>query len=792
MKSTHMKYLYTLSFLLITALTYGQRFSVSGTIEDKKNGEELIGASVYIDELKSGSATNAYGFYSITVKPGKYTLVVTYVGYETQRIAIDLTDANRVVNVQLEEQKRELKEVVITGDKPDASNVQETKMSVAKIDIKEVKKIPILLGEVDIIKAIQLLPGVQAAGDGNTLFTVRGGNTDHNLIYLDEAIVYNPSHVIGFFSVFNGDAIKDFEIYKGGIPAQYGGRLASVLDVRMKDGNSKKFGVSGGIGILSSRLTLEGPIKKDKSSFMLSARRSYFDAFFPFFEQTKNVTTYFGDINLKMNFKISEKDKLFISAYAGADVLSTGILFGLGWGNQTATFRWNHIFNSRLFSNTSLIFSRYNYNFDLNLSPNLNFRRTNFITDYTLKQDFNYFANTNNTFRFGFTATHHTFSPGKIEPIEKGSIIRPDELQQKTALDYAVYGSHVLKISNRLTAEYGLRVNLFQNLGGVSSFVYAGGTPNSLQNGVLTANLAIDTIQHASGNIINTYAGIEPRANITYLINENSSIKASYNRMYQFMHLVQPTNATTGQEFWIPSDNYIKPQIADQVALGYFRNVKENTIELSAEVYYKAMQNTVELIDNADVQFREDIETQVVAGEGRAYGLELFARKKTGKTTGWVSYALSKSERRADGVNNNEWYNFRFDRRNYITVVLSHELSKRVTVSGNFIYATGDTYTPALSFFQVEGENQVLYGTRNSGRLPAYHRMDLSLILGRKQIPGKVYKNESNWVFSIYNVYGRKNAYSISFRQNPDTRQNEAVKTYLFTFVPSVTYNFKF
>jgi hypothetical protein len=787
-----MKQLFFIFSILSTTLAFAQRYTVSGTIEDKKNGEELIGASVYIDELKTGSATNAYGFYSISVKPGKYTLVVTYVGYETQRIPIDLSEGNKVVNIQLSEEKRELKEVVITGDKPDASNVQETKMSVTKIDIKEVKKIPILLGEVDIIKAVQLLPGVQAAGDGNTLFTVRGGNTDHNLIYLDEAIVYNPSHVIGFFSVFNGDAIKDFEIYKGGIPAQYGGRLASVLDVRMKDGNSKNYAVSGGIGILSSRLTVEGPIQKERSSFMLSARRSYFDAFFPFFQQTKNVTTYFGDVNLKMNFKISDKDKLFVSAYAGADVLSTGILFGLGWGNQTATVRWNHIFNSRLFSNTSLIFSRYNYNFDLNLSPNLNFTRINFINDYTLKQDFNYFANTNNTIRFGFTATHHTFAPGKIEPIEKESIIRPAELQQKTTLDYAGYVSHVLKINNRISTEYGLRINMFQNLGGINTFVYAGGTPNVQQNGVLTANLPLDTIAQASGKIFNTYAGVEPRANITYLLNEESSIKASYNRMFQFMHLVQPTNATTGQEFWIPSDNYIKPQIADQVAVGYFRNVKQNTIELSAEVYYKAMQNTVELIDNADVQFREDIETQIVAGEGRAYGLELFARKKTGKTTGWISYALSKSERRADGVNNNEWYNFRFDRRNYVTVVLSHELSKRVTVSGNFIYATGDTYTPALAYFQFEGGNQVFYGARNSARLPAYHRMDVSLILGRKQIPGKVYKNESNWVFSIYNVYGRKNAYSISFRQNPDTGVNEAVKTYLFTFVPSITYNFKF
>lgn len=787
-----------LCMLLLSALgstaQNPNKHTVSGNVKDAKNGEELIGVSVYVEEIKSGVATNAYGYYSLTLPKGKYTVVFSYVGYVIKKETVDLTSADVKLNLELAEEKRELKEVTVTDDRPTATNVESTKMSVVKMDIKEVKKIPILLGEVDVIKAIQLLPGIQAAGDGNTLFIVRGGNVDHNLVQLDEAVVYNPSHVVGFFSVFNGDAIKDFEIYKGGIPANYGGRLASVLDVRMKDGNSKKFSASGGIGVLSSRLTIEGPTPylKEKSSFMISARRSYFDVFFPLSSQTKDVNAYFGDVNAKINFTLSEKDKLFVSGYVGADNLGTGSLFGVGWGNQTATLRWNHIFNSKLFSNTSFIFSRYNYNFDLNIAKNLNFTRLNYITDFTLKQDFNYFISPKHNVKFGFTSTHHTFSPGEIDPITSESIITRDVLPAKRALDHAVYASHAFKLNSRISGEYGLRVSAFQNIGRGRELVYQGGVPNYQDNGFINTSPIIDTINHSSGKIYNTYIGFEPRFAITYLINDASSVKASYNRMYQYMHLIQTTGASVGQEFWTPSDKYIKPQVADQVALGYFRNFRENTIEASAEVYYKWMTNTVELKDDADVQFNEAIESQVLPGKGRAYGIEFLVRKQRGRTTGWISYTLSKSERQVNGVNNNEWYNFRFDRRHYMTAVVSHELSKRVTMSANFIYATGDTYTPAVAYFEFEGTRSIEYGERNSGRIPAYHRMDLSLILGRKVIPGRVYKNESNWVFSIYNVYGRKNFYSLDFRQNEDTGKNEAVKTYLFTFVPSVTYNFKF
>lgn len=794
------KYLLILTFIL-SSIVYAQqkKHSVSGTVKDAKTGEALIGAIVYVDELKTGTATNSYGFYSLSLISGKYTISFSYSGYQTVKKQIDFSE-DHTLTIELPEVKKELNEVVVNADKPDNQNVEQTKMSVVKIDIKEVKKIPILLGEVDIIKAIQMIPGIQAAGDGNTLYTVRGGNIDHNLVLLDEAVVYNPSHVLGFFSVFNGDAVKDFEIYKGGIPAEYGGRLASVLDVRMRDGNMKDYEVSGGIGFLSSRLTVEGPIEKDKSSFIISARRSYFDLFFPLSSQLKDVTSYFGDLNLKMNFKLGDKDKLFVSGYMGQDKIGLSSLLGFGWGNYTATARWNHIFNSKLFSNTSIIFSQYNYNFDLDISDNLNFTRSNSITDYSFKEDMNYFFSPKSNLKFGGSATYHIFEPGSIVPITSQSAITPGYLPNKYALEYAIYASHKYNLTHRFFVEYGARFSIFQNIGSSSINEYANGVPNYIDNGQIVSSLTNTTpvINYSSGTIYNTNYGFEPRFNATYLLDEKSSVKFSYNRMFQYMHLIQTTTASTGQEFWTPTDTYIKPQIADQFALGYFRNFMDNMIETSVEVYYKKMYNTVELKDGADVQFNPHIETEIVEGQGRSYGVELFIRKKKGKTTGWISYALSKSERKADGINSNNWYPYRFDRTHYLTVFVSHEFSKRVNVSANFIYATGDAYTPALSQFQLLSSTQVLYGERNSARVPDYNRLDISITLLQKKKAAKPLwlfskrKFEGSWVFSVFNVYDRHNAYSINFIQDPVTLQNEAVKTYLFVAVPSVTYNFKF
>ena len=787
-----MRHFLIIVLLLASSFTasMAQEVTLSGRITDAETGEELIGANLYVQELKTGAVTNVYGFYSFTLPKGTYHITYSYVGYEERDTTLKL-NADMSINIELKEESLEFKEAVVTGDKVD-KNITENKMSVVSIDVKTVKKIPILLGEVDIIKAIQLLPGVQSAGDGNTLSIVRGGNVDHNLVLLDEAVVYNPSHVVGFFSVFNGDAVKDFELYKGGIPSQYGGRLASVMDIRMKDGNTKKFSASGGIGILSSRLTLEGPIQKEKSSFLISGRRSYFDLFFPLSDMTKDAIANFGDLNMKVNFKLSEKDRLYVSAYTGRDRLGFAGIAGFGWGNTTTTARWNHIFNQKLFLNTSVIYSRSNYQIDFNLANNLNFQRKNYIEDIGIKQDYTYYANPKNTLRWGFWNTFHTFLPGRIEPITSESIITAASLPKKRAMSQAYYVSHEWKPIGRFEMEYGFRLSVFSNVGEGREFLYANGQKNYFQDGSVRPGSITDTVSYESGQFYNTYANIEPRLNMVYRLNSKSSIKASYNRMTQYLHLIQNIAASTGQEFWTPSTPSIKPQIADQVAVGYFRNFFDNQVEGSVEVYYKHMSNTVELIDNAAIDFTENIESQLVAGKGRAYGAEFFLRKTKGKTTGWIAYTLAKSERKADNINRNEWYNFRFDRRHYLTVVASHDLNKRINVSGSFILATGDAYTAPVGQYTLNGTVIPLYSDRNALRIPAYHRLDLSATLYRKKVEGKTYKNESSWVFSIYNVYGRRNFYTLDFRVDENTGQNAAYKTYLFRMVPSVTYNFKF
>lgn len=792
---------YLLLTLLPTFLFAQAKHTLSGTIKDAKNGEVLIGVGVYITELKTGTSTNSYGYYSINLPKGIYHVAYSYIGYKTLEKTIDLSNDNLKLNIELVEDKNELNEVVIKDNKPTASNVEANKMSVVKMDIKQVKKIPLLLGEVDVIKAVQLLPGVQAAGDGSSNMIVRGGNIDHNLVLLDEAVVYNPSHVLGFFSTFNGDAIKDFEIYKGGIPSNYGGRLASVLDVRMKDGNSKNYSVSGGIGVLSSRLTVEGPIIKDKSSFMVSGRRSYFDLFFPFSKQLDGVSAYFNDVNVKLNYTLSDKDKLFVSGYYGRDKLGFGLL-GFGWGNFTTTARWNHVFSSKLFVNTTVAYSRYDYDFDINFSEKFNFTRTNYINDLNGKIDANYYISPKSSIKFGLKQNYYVFEPGKRKKITSESAISEAELPKKRAYEQAYYASHSQKFGARFTVEYGARLSVFSNIGDGRSINYLNGKPTVVVNGYIQEN-ARDTItpytNYKSGEVYHTSYGVEPRINLTYAINGSSSVKASFNRMFQYMHLIQNVTASTGQEFWTPSDQYIKPQMADQYAVGYFRNFRENQYEFSAEVYYKDMKNTVEIRDGADIQFNEAIEAQVVAGQGRAYGLELFLRKQRGKLNGWLSYTLAKSERRADNINNGEWYSFRFDRTNYFTAVLNYEFTSRISAGAGFVYATGEAFTLAAGKTSFFGEQQpsVIYGARNSSRFPAYHRLDLSVTILQKKKEAKplwLFKKrayEGSWVFSLYNAYGRKNAYTLSY--DVDKAGTPIVqKWYLFTFVPAVTYNFKF
>lgn len=785
-----MKKLLLALFIGLGPVAEAQQITLSGRITDARTGEELIGASVSVKELQTGALTNVYGFYSLTLPKGRYTIAYSYLGYSGLDTLLQLETDQRL-DIELAEEEKTLKEAVVTGERQD-QNVNDNRMSVVSIDVKTVKKIPILLGEVDVIKALQLLPGIQSAGDGNTLSIVRGGNIDHNLVLLDEAVVYNPSHVVGFFSVFNGDAVKDFELYKGGIPSNYGGRLASVLDIRMKDGNSKKFSASGGIGILSSRLTLEGPIQKEKSSFMISGRRSYFDLFFPLSEQTKDAIANFGDLNAKANFKLGEKDRLYLSAYTGRDRLGVAGLAGFGWGNTTTTLRWNHLFSNKFFLNTSVIYSRYNYQIDFNIAKNLNFQRLNYIDDISLKQDYIYYSDARNTLKFGFWNTFHVFQPGKIKPITSESIVPAAELQKKRAVSQAYYISHEHKFNSRFEVEYGVRISVFSNVGKGREFVYQNDEKNYFMDGSVRPGTITDTLTYAAGSFYNTYINPEPRLNAVYRFNSKSSVKFSYNRMFQYLHLIQNIAASTGQEFWTPSTPSIKPQVADQVAVGYFRNFMNNQIEASAEVYYKHMNNTVELIDNAAIDFNEAIESQLVAGKGRAYGMELFVRKTKGKTTGWVGYTIARSQRKADNINRNEWYNFRYDRRHYLTVVASHDLNQRLNFSGSFIFATGDAFTAPVGQYEINGKMVPLYSDRNALRIPAYHRFDLSVSLYRKKVEGKTYKNDSYWVLSIYNVYGRRNYYSLDFRTDANTGENSAYKTYLFRMVPSITYNFKF
>ena len=785
-----------------------RRHTLSGTITDVKNGEELVGATVYVAEARAGVSTNSYGFFSISLPPGNYHIAVTYIGYETKKLDVDFNTDNRL-KIELKEEERKLKEVVVQTDRADARHVSENKMSVVKMDIKQVKKIPLLLGEVDIIKAVQLLPGVQSAGDGSSNFVVRGGNIDHNLVLLDEAVVYNPSHVFGFFSTFNGDAIKDFDLYKGGIPSQFGGRLASVLDVRMKDGNAKEFNASGGVGVLFSRLTLEGPLPKKKGSFMIAGRRSYFDIFFPLSKDLDGVAAYFYDLNMKLNYILGDKDKFFLSGYMGRDKLAFGELVGFGWGNITTTARWNHIFSNKLFVNTTLSYSRYDYNVDFNIAKNLNSTRINYINDLNLKIDGSYYLSPRNSFKFGIKQNYYVFEPGLQKPITAESIIPESSLPTKRAYEQDYYLSHIVKMGARATVEYGGRISVFSNMGTGRSINYIG-SPTYIDNGFVKEGQK-DTINmfrnYKAAEIYNTYYGIEPRMNFTYLLNSSTSLKCSYNRMFQYMQLIQNITASVGQEFWTPSDKYLKPQQSDQIAAGVFKNFRENTIEFSAEVYYKWLRNTVELRDNADIQFNEAIESQLVAGKGRAYGIEFFARKQTGNTTGWISYTLAKSERQADFINNGEWYPFRYDRRHYLTIVISQTISKRVTLGASFVYGSGLAFTMPTSAYQLFGDPKIVpdYGSRNSARYPEYHRLDLSVTLLQKKNSmsglgiGKLrivkFKAprpyEGSVVFSLYNAYGRKNTYTIDSDVN-NSGSRVLYQWYLFTYVPAITYNFKF
>jgi hypothetical protein len=764
------KLLVTGLLLVITTSTVtAQDFTLSGYLRDAKTGEELLYATVYVEGSSQGSVTNLYGFYSLTLPKGTYQINYSYLGYETKTVKINLTeDTNK--DVELSPSSTQLEEVVVTAKNED-ENVTNTEVSVLSLDIKEIKKIPVIFGEQDVVKTIQLLPGVSANSEGGSGFFVRGGNADQNLILLDEAPVYNASHLLGFFSVFNSDALKDVKLYKGGIPAQYGGRASSVMDVRMRNGNMKEWNISGGLGLISSRLTVEGPIVKDKGSIMVSGRRTYADIVAkPFLEDSDDLSLYFYDLNLKANYKLGEKDRIYISGYLGRDVLATET-FGFDWGNRTFTGRWNHIYSNKLFSNTSFIYSEYDYGFDIeNGGSDITLNAG--IYDYNLKQDYNYYLNNNNEITFGWQGIYHQLQPYTFA--FDGEIRSTSE--ERNALEGGVYLANQQKVSEKLDLNYGVRLTSFSNIGAYTEKVFD-----------TEGNVESET-GYSKGDFYNNYLNLEPRFAATYLLDSKSSIKLSYNRNAQYLHLLSNSTAGSPTDLWIPSSPLVKPTLADQVAIGYFKNFSNNSYKFSVEAYYKNLQNTVDYKDGAEIFGNENIESELVFGKGRAYGTEFLLEKTKGKLTGWLSYTLSKSERQFDEINNGTWFSARQDRTHDISIVGIYEVTPRLSLSASWVYNTGDAVTFPVGKYFIDDNLVNLYSERNGDRMPDYHRLDLGATL---KLNTKKESNSSELNLSIYNAYHRLNAYSITFDEN-QAGTTEATRLALFGIVPSVTWNFKF
>jgi hypothetical protein len=767
--------LFSLLFLSFIVHSYAQvnKYTISGTVKDKKSGELIIGAIIRVAELPNiGTTSNEYGFYSLTLPEKTYTIEIAYVGYK--KIATSVTlNKNTTINATLEDETSELGNVEVVGKKADA-NVRSAEIGMQKLDIKEISKIPVIFGEKDILKTLQLTPGVKSAGDGNSGIFVRGGAADQNLILLDEATVYNASHLLGFFSTFNSDAIKDVTIYKGGMPAQYGGRLSSVLDIKMNDGNDQKYRVGGGIGLIASRLNVEGPIAKDKGSFLVTGRRTYADVFLKLSDKFKDNKLYFYDLNLKANYKLSDRSRIFVSGYLGQDVLKFGSSFGIDWGNTTGTVRWNYIINPKFFSNTSFIYSNYNYKISL-ASETFELGIKSKIEDFNLKQDFTYLTGPKNKIRFGFNSVHHTITPGQISSTDVTAIY--SKLQVRNAWDNALYLSDEWAATDKLNITGGMRLSSFTLMGNGNFYSY-----NADGN-------VISTTKYDAGQAVKTYINLEPRLSASYMLGATNSLKAGYSRNTQNLHLISNSTSTSPTDLWIASSNNIKPEIADIVSLGYFQNFKNNAYEFSTEVYYKTMQNQIDYRNGANTRANDLIEGELLLGKGRAYGLELFLKKKTGKFTGWISYTLSRTEKQIAGINNGDWYAARQDKTHDVSIVGIYDITNKLSLGATWVYSTGNAVTFPSGKYYINNQVQFLYTERNGYRMPAYHRLDLGLTWYRK----KTAKRESSWNFSVYNAYGRQNAFTINFQESKtDPTKTEAVQTSLFRWVPSITYNFKF
>ncbi len=765
-----------LFFVLSSSLLFGQKATISGSIKDAKNGEDIFGAIISVKELDNvGAKSNAYGFYSLSLDTGTYTIIYRNLGYEIQEMVIRLNqDITKNIELALSKDVQEIGEVVVSAVKEN-ENITSSGMQVTTFDPKSIETIPVLFGEKDIMKTLQLTPGIKSAGEGNAGFFVRGGGTDQNLILLDEAPVYNASHLLGFFSVFNSDALKDVSLYKSGIPAEYGGRASSVMDVKMRDGNNKKFGASGGIGLISSRLAIEGPIVKEKGSFIISGRRSYADLFLKLSkrEELKDTKLYFYDLNMKANYKLSDKDRIFLSGYFGRDNLKFGDIFGFGWGNATGTLRYNRLINDKMFSNTSVVFSNFNYEFTVG-SGDDGFGVKSSIQDWNLKQDFSYYANQNNSMKFGFNAIYHIFKPGALSG--GATAFNEIRLDNKYALEVGAYFQNDQKIGTRFSLMYGLRYSGFNYMGSGKAYTF------DEKGNKLTEQ------SYAQNESIKYYHGLEPRLSMGYILSENNSIKLGYNRNFQYLHQLSNSTTTSPTDSWVPSSNNIKPQIADQIALGYYQNLKSNTYVISTEIYYKHLQNQIDYKNGANLFLNNEVEGELVYGKGRAYGLEIQIEKKKGKFTGWISYTLSRAKRQFDKVNDGKEFSARQDRIHDLSVVLMYKINKSLALSSTFIYYTGSAVTFPSGKYEINGLQVPYYTERNGYRFPDYHRLDLGLTWYMKD--RKRFEHDLN--ISIYNVYARENAFTIDFIEDPDdASKTQARQTSLFKLIPSITYNFK-
>lgn len=779
--------------LLTSIFSFSQeKFTLSGTIADLKTKETLIGVNVFILETKTGITTNEYGFYSITLPKGEYTISISYVGYQVIEEKVSL-NSNIKKNILISESSQLLKEVVIIDNKKRV-DIRKPEMSVNKLTIQEIKEMPVIFGEVDIIKSILTLPGVTNAGEGQSGFNVRGGSADQNLVLLDEATIYNSSHLFGLFSVFNPDAIKDLKLYKGGIPARYGGRLSSVLDIYQKEGNKNDFHMNGGIGLISSRILAEGPIVKGKGSFVVAGRASYAHLFLKLVDNPN--LAYFYDLNTKLSYSLNEKNDIYLSGYFGRDVFQLNDSFVNTYGNTVLNFRWNHLFSDKLFSNLSMIYSDYYYGLNLDL---IGFNWDSGIKNYNIKYDFKHYLSDKLKLTYGINSNYYDFNPGKIEPTRPDSGINEDQLDKKYALENAIYIDAEHQISNKIAVSYGVRVSSFLRLGNQTLNTYANNQPV-----IFNPNFQIyesaeptGTISYGKNQTIAQFENLEPRLAISYTFNENQSIKASYNRMSQYLHLISNTQSPTPLDVWAPSDNFLKPQLLDQVALGYFQNIKDDEYSLELETFFKKIKNRVDYIDGANLIANEAIERVVLNGQARAYGLEVLFRKNTGRFKGWLSYTLSRTEQKVEGrtaietgINNGDWYKTGFDKLHNLAVVANYKWTEKWRFSANLIFQTGQPVTFPDGQYEYEGITVPNFNSRNENNLPSYHRLDVSATLTPNK--NKKRKWQAEWVFGIYNLYNRQNAASITFRQNDETASNEAIRLSIFGIVPSATYNIKF